>query len=233
MSPLNRKLSPVVNGRLAAYATLAGAALAVPALAPSADATIVYSGTVNINVPSTTAGVYLNVVTGIFGATQASSPGWDVNPWLSSGLNLFGSTTATGNEGPSGLNGIGAYAGTGTTFFNLAFMAPINGSTTYAGTGNTTPAGATPLNLNSSNNLFGFRFVDATTNGGAVCYGWIRVSLSATSGSQPRAIVEYAYDNAGGSIGAGQVPEPSTVALLGVMAAGAVGIRAWRKRKAA
>ena len=33
--------------------------------------------------------------------------------------------------------------------------------------------------------------------------------------------------------GAGAVPEPSTFALLGVMAAGAFGVREWRKRKAA
>ena len=232
-SQLLEKVSPHLDGKLATYATLVGAALAAPALAPNADATIVYSGPVSINIPSSTSGVYLNVVTGVFNVSPASAPGWDVNPWLSSGLNLFGSTSSTGNEGPAGTNGLGAYAGTGSTFFNLAFLAPINGSTTYAATGNTTPAGATPLNLNSSNNLFGFRFVDATVNGGAICYGWIRVSLSATSGSQPRSIVEYAYENAGGSIGAGEVPEPSTVALLGVMAAGAVGVRAWRKRKAA
>ena len=171
---MNKKLTSRIDGRLAAYATLAGAALAAPAI-PNADASIVYSGVVNINVPSTTAGVYLNVVTGLFGATQASAPGWDINPWLSSGLNLFGSTTSTGNEGPSGLNGIGAYVGTGTTFFNMAFLAPINGAATYAGTGNTTPAAATPLNLNSSNNLFGFRFVDPTAQ---------RLAQSATAGSE-------------------------------------------------
>ncbi len=42
MSPLNKKLIPI-DGRLAAYATIAGAALAAPAI-PNADANIVYSG---------------------------------------------------------------------------------------------------------------------------------------------------------------------------------------------
>ena len=60
MSPFNKKLNRI-DGRLAAYATLAGAALAAPAI-PSADATIVYSGVVNINIPSTTAGIYLNLL---------------------------------------------------------------------------------------------------------------------------------------------------------------------------
>ena len=50
---------------------------------------------------------------------------------------------------------------------------------------------------------------------------------------QPRAIVEYAYENTGAPILAGAIPEPSTLALLSVMGLGAVGVRAWRKRKAA
>ncbi len=90
-----------------------------------------------------------------------------------------------------------------------------------------------PLNLNGSNNLIGFRFVDPSLNGGAIAYGWMRISLGATSGAQPRAIVEYAYEDSGAGIGAGVVPEPTTMALLGAMAAGALGVRAWRKRKAA
>jgi hypothetical protein len=59
----------------------------------------------------------------------------------------------------------------------------------------------------------------------------MRISLAGTSGAQPRAIVEYAYEDTGAGIMAGAIPEPSTLALLGVMAAGALGVRAWRKRK--
>ena len=61
----------------------------------------------------------------------------------------------------------------------------------------------------------------------------MRISLSTSAFSQPRTIVEYAYDDSGVGILAGQIPEPSTFALLGVMAAGALGVREWRKRKAA
>ncbi len=61
----------------------------------------------------------------------------------------------------------------------------------------------------------------------------MRISLAGTSGAQPRAIVEYAYDSSGAGILAGAIPEPTTFALLSVMAVGAVGVREWRKRKAA
>ena len=222
------KLNSRIDGRLATYATLAGAALAAPAV-PTADATVIWSGPVSINIPSTTAGIYLNVATGVFNASPASVPGWDVNLWSSSSLNTF-TSTGTGGNGV-GLPG-GAYVGTGSNYFNLAFGTVISGASTYGGTGTNTIAAATPLNLNSSNNLIGFRFVNQSM-ANQIQFGWVRVSLSSTPQAQPRAIVEYAYEDSGGSIMAGQVPEPSTVALLGVMAAGALGVRAWRRRKAA
>jgi PEP-CTERM motif len=107
----------------------------------------------------------------------------------------------------------------------------IDAASPYS-SGALSPTSPNPLALNSNQNLIGFRFVDPNLNGGAIAYGWMRIMLSGTSGSQPRAIVEYAYENSVGvGIAAGAIPEPSTFALLGVMAAGAVGVRAWRKRK--
>ena len=227
MSPLNKKLNRI-DGRLAAYATLAGAALAAPAV-PNADATIIWSGPVSINIPSTTAGVYLNVVTGVFSSTPASVPGWDVNPFSSSALSFFNPSAPSG-----GVYVVNAPGGTSATLpDNLPFLTYLISAASGFGSGAAETTGPTAFILNSSNNLAGFRFVEATVNGGATCYGWMRISLSATTGSQPRAIVEYAYDDSGAGILAGQIPEPSTVALLGVMAAGAVGVRAWRKRKTA
>jgi hypothetical protein len=73
--------------------------------------------------------------------------------------------------------------------------------------------GATAMNLNSSENLIGFRFVNATTGG--THYGWMRIQFTGTSFSQPRAIVEYAYESvAGASIEAGVIPAPGVLALL-------------------
>lgn len=211
-----QKLSSRIDGRLAAYATLAGAALAVPALAPNADATII-TQTVNINIPTTTSGVYLNVATGANSTSPASAPGWDVNPWGSTFLDMFNPSA------PSG----GVYNGNASGYFNLTIGAVISGASTW-GSGAINPA--TPLNFNSSNNYVGFRFQDET-NGNQIEYGYMQISLSGTQSSQPRAIVLYSYDNTGAGITV--VPEPTTAALLGVMAAGALGVRAWRKRKAA
>jgi hypothetical protein len=206
-----------VDTRLAACAAAAaGAAIA----APPAEATIIWSGPVSINIPSTTAGIYLNVVTGVFSPTPAGAPGWDVNPYSSTGLSMFNPTVPAG----------GVYVGV-SGYYNLSTGTVIDAASLYS-SGGFSATSPNPLALNSSNNIIGFRFQNEAT-GNQIQYGWMRISLSGTSGSQPRAIVEYAYEDSGVGIAAGAVPEPSTFALLGVMAAGALGVREWRRRKAA
>ena len=73
MNATNRKGIGRMDRRLSAYATLAGVALATPAI-ETADAFIIWSGPVNITIPSTTAGIYLNVVTGVFNSSPAAGP---------------------------------------------------------------------------------------------------------------------------------------------------------------
>jgi hypothetical protein len=225
MSPTNRNtLGLRANTRLAGYAALAGAALAAPVVA---DASIIYSGPVNITIQSTTNGLYLNVVNGAINepgnTTGSSVPGWDVNPFSSSGLSFFNPTAPAGSVYVQRTGG-GATA-------NLPFGTLIDATSVYGSSAAAT-TGAQPFVLSSSNNIVGFRFQNEAA-GNAIEYGWMRISLSTTLVGQPRAIVEYAYEDSGAGINAGAVPEPSTFALLGVMAAGALGVREWRKRKAA
>jgi len=219
MSPQNRRLlSPRIDGRLAAYATVAGAALAAPAI-PTTDATIIWSGPVNINIPSTTAGVYLNFATGVHDPNPANVPGWDVNPYGSASLTMFNPSAPAG----------GVYVGDANGYYNLTPGTLISAASTYT-SGNISSTSPNPLNFNSSNNIIGIRFQNESA-GNQTQYGWMRISLSGSQASQPRAIVEFAYEDSGAGIMAGAIPEPSTLALLGVMAAGALGVRAWRKRK--
>jgi hypothetical protein len=83
--------------------------------------------------------------------------------------------------------------------------------------------------------LLGVEFLNENT--GATNYGWVSISTTAATGF-PATITGYAYENAGGSIMAGQtsnVPEPTTMATLGLglLCLGAAGIRRWRKAKQA
>lgn len=201
-----------LNAHFAACAAVAAATVAV---SQQSEAAVVYSGPININIPSTTAGVYLNVVTGVNNIAPASAPGWDVNPWSSTALNMF--TSATGNG--ANLAGGGAYVGTAATYFNLTVGTVVGAASTFGNTGTDTIAASTPLNLNSSNNYVGFRFWNESTS--AIHYGWMQISLGGTAQAQPRAIVAYAYEDvAGASI---TVPTPGGLALLGM--AGLVGNR--------
>ncbi len=224
---MNQKLTSRIDGRLAAYATLAGAALAVPALAPEANATIISSGPVNINIPSSTAGIYFNVATGVSAITPGGAPGWNLNPWGTSFFDFWANNSANPTDGVVQNFTGGSSA---TLADNLPFGTLVDGTWSYGRSPSTETTGLTAIALNSSNNLFGFRFFNSLTS--TINFGWARISLGATSGAQPRAIVEYAYEDSGAGILAG-VPEPSTLALFGVMSAGALGVRAWRKRKAA
>ena len=63
-------------------------------------------------------------------------------------------------------------------------------------------------------------------------YGWMLINSGATSGF-PASIVSYAYENNGGQILAGAVPEPSTYAMFGLALAAGLALRGWRNRRSA
>ena len=214
-------LSSGIDTRLAAYAALATAALAVPAWS-TADAAVVYSGPVSINIPSSLGGVYLNVATGANSTSNIT--GYDINPYSSSSLNIFMPST-------------GGAVGSGSNYFNLAPGTLISAASTFAATGVDTISALTPLNTNSSLNYVGFRFINESA-GSQLQYGWIQIMLSSAPNTQPRTIVGYAFENTGGGLLAGfttaAVPENvNTGVLLALVATGVFGVRLWRQRKAA
>lgn len=183
--------------------------------AHQADAGIVWSGIRNINIPSNIDGVYLNVITGQTGSAGSAVSGWDLNPYSATSLQFFSPT------GGGMVRGLGSST---SLVDNLAYLTVIGSSQAF-GSGGVETTGATAMNLNSSENLVGFRFVNEAT--GATHYGWARLQFTGTSFSQPRAIVEYAYEStAGASIQAGVIPAPGALALVG-----AAGLLARRRRR--
>jgi len=178
------------------------AVAAVAGLATSASSEIVWRA-VNLTIPGTTNGLYLNVVTGAFnttGGTGSTVPGWDVNPWSSTTLNFFNPTAPTGGVYMRLTSGGAPASGVS----NLAGGTIIGSASTWSSGGaQTTGPGA--FVFNSSNNLVGFRFNNEAT--GTLHYGWMRISLSGTLQGQPRRVVEYAYESQpGASITAGELP---------------------------
>jgi hypothetical protein len=173
-APLRRSLS-----RTALIALTAGISLG----ASFAHAAIVDSGPVNIPIPDNIDGVYLNVITGVSGSTGGSVPGWDINPYSATagGFHLWGPTANTWFT-PDGVIGGNYNLPVGTVIQGpaTAFFRPGGGTNI-----------APQVNLNSSNNYFGFRFTNES--GSTNHFGYIQVQFGATAGT--RAIVRYVYES--------------------------------------
>jgi uncharacterized protein YcnI len=204
--------------RKTAVAAVLGAGMALAA--SHASAVVVYSGVLNLTVPSTSAGIYLNLINGVFATAPAGAPGWDLNPWGTSSFNVWANNAAETS------NGVISGAGSSTTLVdNLPVGYIVDGTGVFARTGSSETTGATAFNLNSSNNYIGFRFQD----GANTYFGWARFSLSTSAFSQPRVLVDYAFESSGGGIAVGAVPEPGTYGLMGLGAAAV--LLAARRRK--
>ena len=198
-----------------------GSVGAVVALAPQANATPILSPAANVVIPVTTAGIYINVVTGVTNIAPASVIGWDMNPFSTTSLNWFNPTSPAG----------GVYMrGTSTTPGNQPLGTLVDTFANY-GSGSSTFGGAATQWQFNATNYIGFRFLNEADT--LIHYGWASVLVGATAIDPVRSVQQIYYEsqaNTGitvGDTGSG-VPEPSTAALL---AAGAMGLLALRRRR--
>jgi hypothetical protein len=186
--------------------------------AQRSEATIVYSGVVNVPIPNTFQGIYLNVAT----ATSMGAPfaGWDINPYYNAGaLNFYGAPNGVaGNPNQTLFVGSGAFDGPAS---NLPPGTLISAASTFnlgtpfsAATGVNFPVGG--------DGILGFRFFN---EGGLTNhYAWARIHNNAAAGGG--VLVDYAWENAAGvGILAGAIPAPGSLALLALGAAGLAGRR--------
>jgi hypothetical protein len=192
--------------------SLAIASLAILAgsLASNASAAVVYSGVLNLAVPGTFDGTYLNVVSGLATATTTGNTDYDFNPYIPTP----GTSTSWSFFNPDGTSG-GTVATTTTgPAVVLAAGAPIGPSSIFK----TGVAAGTSFN-SSTAAYVGFKFL--IESDASIHYGWARVSLpTPVTGSTTQAggtIVDYAYESVANTAilaGAGVAPEPTTLAAL-------------------
>ncbi|MCW5900684.1 MAG: T9SS type A sorting domain-containing protein [Flavobacteriales bacterium] len=133
-----------------------------------------------IDIPLTTAGVYINVETQAFG-TAAAAPGWDMNPWSATNLNWFNPSAPAG----------GVYhvmpGGTGISNLPMGYTIPGTGAW---GSGASTGAGIGAWTFNSADNYVGFRFLGDDSE---LRYGYARVEVG-SSFTTVRTILEIHYE---------------------------------------
>lgn len=199
-------------------------ALGAVALAPSAQAIVVYSGVVNIAIPNTTAGLYVNVIDGSTYSGPNTFPALG-GPGANFDFNLFGSSlwtafspTTSGQSAPTvpvTSRGYVASSATGGVL-NLAAGTVIGGSSVF-NTGSPTASAITT----GGPAVFGFRFRNendlSTAADDTVHYGWARVILS---NGVPGTLVDYAFESSALTAITTPIPEPSAMLLAGLGVAG-------------
>ena len=225
---------------------LASGAASISALTPAAQADIIYSsfGVTPLTVgwtPGATTSYSWGLPGGgsiILGAEAApNGTNTDANRILAKavgGLFARQADARSAAPNPPGVN-VGLRTGYGFTWNNAAPGQRL-GSATF---GNIILSTITSNFLNGPGTfnttkylLFNFQ------NGGTTEYGWIGMSGATYTGAKEGMSVSFtgwAYDNTGATIPAGKVgavPEPSTLAIGGLMAAmvvGSRGLRRWRQ----
>jgi len=190
-------------------AVLAAAGVGAGCITNTASGVIQYSGVVNLPVSATFAGLYLNFVTGVTGASAGDVSGWDVNPWVTSA----GTGSAQWQFFPNGngANADGGVVGAAAVATNLPPATVIDaGSTFLISSGTDIPNGTS---------ILGVRLFKEDTM--SVHYGWLRISGIAFPGLASATLVDYAWEDAADTgIPAGQIPSPGGVSLLVLGAAG-------------
>ena len=141
--------------------------LAAPAI-ETADAFIVWSGPVNITIPSTTAGIYLNVVTGVFQLEPGSGP-WLGCQSLEYHHTKFLHAHAKSRRRRNGRNR--------DDLLQCGALICDRAGQHIPNPGSTTINPGTPLIIFSDANYVGFRFINEAA-GGQIQYGWLQISIS-------------------------------------------------------
>ena len=190
------------NSRLNTHFALCAAALATGVAVGNANATVVYSGAINMVIPTTVDGIYMNVQTGAWSSTTTTPAGWDVNPYGTSttAVSLFAATGTGYMRNPGTTATAATRLDLGTVVGSSAFFYGSSSATIGAGTGQW---------VANSSGYFGFKFTAADA---ATHYGWMQLSIGANAGT--RSIVQYAWEDvANTSI---IIPAPGAMALLGL-----------------
>lgn len=165
-----------------------------------ADATVMCMSDANLDVPATTEGLYLNLVTGVSGQSEGSVPGFDVDIYAAANtvpsdqLKFYWGAASTGGAGVASSGDVYAVLG------SAQLIGPDSLFTRAAFAGDTSgwQAGTTAY--------LGLRFRNEAA-AGAIHYGWLQLQTTAPLGF-PARILSWCYEDSGAAISTPTVPAP-------------------------
>jgi hypothetical protein len=156
-----------------------------------ADATVMCVASANLTVPATSEGLYVNLVTGVSGQTEASVPGFDIDIYAAV------STNPTGQMrfywGPAATGGAGVVS-SGDSYLVLGQGAVIGPASSFSRAAFT---GDTSAWQSGTTAFLGMRFLNES--GASTTYGWIELSTTAPLGF-PATILSWCYEDSGAAI---------------------------------
>ena len=182
---------------------LRGAVLAAAAVASPSFAAIIDTGILPtpIAIPATTAGVYLNFVTGLTGTSPAAVPGWDINPYGATNRQVLWPATPTDT------------AGCARDTAAPECLLLVNGDLVSSGRTFTRSTSAPTSFRRAGISTMGFRFFNETTS--AMNYGYVEFSVDAPSTTGvPGLIIRYVYDNTGAAITVAPIVPPNAAPTI-------------------
>ncbi|MBA8889877.1 subtilisin family serine protease [Dokdonella fugitiva] len=160
--------------------------VAIAGTAPVGNPNIIDSGQLDLAVPATVDGLYVNWISHATCATNCTGTAFNFDPWLSSGnLSFFWPNNATSNEA--------GVVSSGTTYAVLASGATIGPASTF--TAGTATANTSAWRAGVTNGFLGFKFNCPA----GVCFGYAQLTTTSPNGF-PMTVNRWWYDNSGAAI---------------------------------
>jgi hypothetical protein len=161
-------------------------------LCMSADAAQMCSGSANLDVPATSEGLYLNLISGVSGTTEASVPGFDIDIYAAVSTNPSGQLRFYWGSAATGGAGVASVGDSYAVLSGGQLIGPASLFTRAAFTGDTSAW------LAGASGYLGMRFLNETSS--TINYGWMLLTTTAPLGF-PATILEWCYDDSGAAIG--------------------------------
>lgn len=172
------------------------ACAAAVSTACAASAQVVYSGVIDVAIQANIDGLYLNAETGQYlNGAGTGVPGWDINPYGATYINLFAATGTGYMRHPLATT-------TGKT--NIAADTEVGAASFFYGSSSAVIGTLDGQWALDTSGIIGFKFL---ASDGLTHYGWARIAIGASLAT--RTLVEYAWEQTPGvSILAGNTGGP-------------------------